>query len=75
MLHDLKQHDCDMITIGQYLQPSRYHLPVERFVPPAEFAGLKRYAEGLGFANVASAPMVRSSYHADLQAAGEAMDG
>ena len=75
VLHDLKQHDCDMITIGQYLQPSRYHLPVERFVPPAEFAGLKRYAERLGFANVASAPMVRSSYHADLQAAGEAMDG
>ena len=75
VLHDLQQHDCDMLTIGQYLQPSRYHLPVERFVPPAEFAELKRYAERLGFANVASAPMVRSSYHADLQAAGEAMEG
>ena len=75
VLHDLQQHDCDMLTIGQYLQPSRYHLPVERFVPPAEFAELKRYAERLGFANVASAPMVRSSYHADLQAAGETLEG
>lgn len=71
VLHDLKEHGCDMVTIGQYLQPSRFHLKVERFVHPDEFEELKKYAESLGFANVASGPMVRSSYHADLQAAGE----
>ena len=60
-----------MLTLGQYLQPSRYHLQVERFVTPDEFAELGVYAESLGFKNVASAPMVRSSYHADLQAAGK----
>ena len=70
VLKDLKQHDCDMITIGQYLQPSRYHLPVERFVHPEEFIQIGQFANQLGFLNVASAPMVRSSYHADLQAAG-----
>ena len=73
VLHDLKEHGCDMITIGQYLQPSRYHLAVERFVHPEEFDELGRYAENLGFMNVASAPMVRSSYHADLQAMGETL--
>ena len=71
VLQDLRKHDCDMLTIGQYLQPSRYHLKVERFVPPDEFTDLGDYAKSLGFQNVASAPMVRSSYHADLQAAGE----
>jgi len=71
VLKDLRDHDCDMVTIGQYLQPSRYHLPVERFVHPDEFAELGLYAEGLDFKNVASAPMVRSSYHADLQASGK----
>ena len=60
-----------MLTLGQYLQPSRDHLPVERFVHPDEFAGLKDEAEGLGFRQVASGPLVRSSYHADLQAKGE----
>lgn len=70
VLQDLKAHACDMITIGQYLQPSRYHLPVERFVHPEEFIQIGQYANQLGFLNVASAPMVRSSYHADLQAAG-----
>ena len=73
VLHDLREHDCDMVTIGQYLQPSRYHLPVERYVHPEEFEELKQYAESLGFSNVASAPMVRSSYHADLQASGESI--
>jgi lipoyl synthase len=68
VLQDLRKHDCDMVTIGQYLQPSRYHLAVERFVHPDEFKELGEYAESLGFTNVASAPMVRSSYHADLQA-------
>ncbi len=71
VLQDLRKHDCDMLTLGQYLQPSRYHLQVERFVTPEEFTDLGHYAEKLGFTNVASAPMVRSSYHADLQAAGE----
>jgi lipoyl synthase len=73
VLEDLRNHNCDMVTIGQYLQPSRYHLPVERFVPPEEFEELRQYAEGLGFINVASAPMVRSSYHADLQASGKSI--
>ena len=70
VLCDLREHDCDMLTVGQYLQPSRYHLQVERFPKPDEFEQLGRYAEDLGFKNVASAPMVRSSYHADLQASG-----
>ena len=71
VLRDLKDHHCDMLTLGQYLQPSRYHLKVERFVHPDEFDELGDYANSLGFSNVASAPMVRSSYHADLQARGE----
>ncbi|MDB9751577.1 lipoyl synthase [Gammaproteobacteria bacterium] len=74
VLKDLKDNDCNMITIGQYLQPSRYHLPVERYVHPEEFEALRQFAEDLGFDNVASAPMVRSSYHADLQAVGESVD-
>ena len=68
---DLRQHGCDMLTLGQYLQPSRHHLPVERYVTPDEFTVLGERAKALGFANVASGPMVRSSYHADLQAAGQ----
>ncbi len=71
VLEDLREHQCDMLTIGQYLQPSNYHHPVERFVHPDEFASLAEFANELGFKNVASAPMVRSSYHADLQAAGK----
>jgi lipoic acid synthetase len=71
VLRDLRDHDCDMVTIGQYLQPSRHHLRVERFAAPEEFAELGRYAAEIGFVNVASGPMVRSSYHADLQAAGK----
>ncbi|MGB0637377.1 MAG: lipoyl synthase [Gammaproteobacteria bacterium] len=70
-LRDLRAHDCDMITLGQYLQPSRSHLAVERFVTPEEFSELGRYAKSLGFRNVASGPLVRSSYHADLQASGK----
>ncbi|MGH8509733.1 MAG: lipoyl synthase [Gammaproteobacteria bacterium] len=72
-LRDLRAHACDMLTLGQYLQPSRYHLPVERFVAPEEFRALGDYARGLGFSRVASGPMVRSSYHADRQARGEAV--
>lgn len=71
VLNDLREHKCDMLTLGQYLQPSRYHLPVERYVSPEEFYDLGQYATSLGFTNVASAPMVRSSYHADLQAMGK----
>ena len=67
VLHDLKDHNCDMITLGQYLQPSRNHLPVERYITPQEFDQLRVFGEELGFAHVASGPMVRSSYHADLQ--------
>ena len=67
-LRDLREHDCDMLTLGQYLQPSRDHLPVARYVTPDEFDSLAATAKQLGFASVASAPLVRSSYHADLQA-------
>ncbi len=71
VLADLSAHSCDMLTLGQYLQPSRAHLPVERFVTPDEFKDLGEFARGLEFSNVASGPLVRSSYHADLQAAGQ----
>lgn len=68
VMQDLRDHDCNMLTLGQYLQPSREHLPVKRYVTPDEFAELAELADSMGFANVASGPMVRSSYHADLQA-------
>lgn len=71
VMKDLRAHDVDMLTIGQYLQPSKDHHPVMRFVTPAEFKELGQIAEEMGFVNVASGPMVRSSYHADKQAAGE----
>ncbi len=71
VLQDLRAAGCDMLTLGQYLQPSLDHLPVERFVHPDEFDRLGAIARALGFTSVASGPMVRSSYHADLQAAGE----
>ncbi len=73
VLDDLRAHDVNMLTLGQYLQPSRHHLPVARFVTPEEFDELGDYARSLGFSNVASGPMVRSSYHADMQAQGEAV--
>ena len=69
VMRDLRAHNCDMLTLGQYLQPSRDHLPVERFVHPDEFAELARLGMEMGFSHVASGPMVRSSYHADQQAA------
>ncbi|CAB1277064.1 lipoyl synthase [Candidatus Nitrosacidococcus tergens] len=71
VMKDLRDHQCDMLTIGQYLQPSRYHLAVQRFVTPEEFHELGKKARAMGFSRVASGPMVRSSYHADMQAAGE----
>jgi lipoic acid synthetase len=73
VLRDLRAHGCDMLTVGQYLQPSRHHLPVKRFWEPGEFESIGDYARGLGFTSVASGPLVRSSYHADLQAAGESV--
>ncbi|MDH5355425.1 MAG: lipoyl synthase [Gammaproteobacteria bacterium] len=70
VLRDMRAHGVNMLTLGQYLQPSRDHLAVERYVTPDEFHELGQYAESIGFDQVASAPMVRSSYHADLQAEG-----
>ena len=70
VLKDLKRHGVSMLTLGQYLQPSKTHLPVQRFVTPVEFEELADIATELGFAQVASGPMVRSSYHADQQAQG-----
>ncbi len=71
VMADLRAHDVEMITLGQYLQPSRYHLPVARYVPPQEFDHFAELGNKMGFTNVASGPLVRSSYHADKQAAGE----
>ncbi|QSR42439.1 lipoyl synthase [Aeromonas dhakensis] len=71
VLKDLRDHGVNMLTLGQYLQPSRHHLPVKRYVPPAEFDELKDVAMELGFSHAACGPFVRSSYHADLQAKGE----
>jgi lipoic acid synthetase len=70
VMRDLRAHDVDMLTIGQYLQPSGHHLSVERYVPPEQFAEFERQAYEMGFKNAACGPMVRSSYHADRQAAG-----
>ena len=67
VMHDMREHDIDMITLGQYLQPSRDHLPIDRFVHPDEFDEYRQIAEQLGFKSVASGPLVRSSYHADKQ--------
>ena len=68
VMRDLRAHDVDMLTIGQYLQPSKSHLPVLRYAHPDEFAMFEREAKAMGFVNAACGPMVRSSYHADLQA-------
>ena len=70
-LKDLRAHDVEMVTLGQYLQPSRFHLPVSRYVTPEEFKQFGELAREFGFTNSASGPLVRSSYHADKQAAGE----
>lgn len=71
VLKEMRAHDIDMLTIGQYLQPSRDHLPVARYVEPAEFDEYAAYARELGFKHAACGPLVRSSYHADKQAHGE----
>jgi lipoyl synthase len=71
VLKDMREHDIDMLTIGQYLQPSKDHLPVDRYVHPDEFDEYTRIAEELGFKRAACGPLVRSSYHADKQTHGE----
>jgi len=70
VMRDLREHDVDMLTIGQYLQPSPHHLPVERYVPPETFTHYEEQAVKLGFRHAAVGPLVRSSYHADRQAHG-----
>ena len=70
VMRDMRAHGINMLTLGQYLQPSAHHLPVQRYVTPEEFDRLRVLGEQMGFVHVASGPMVRSSYHADLQAKG-----
>ena len=71
VMKDCRRYNVDMLTLGQYLQPSRDHLPVDRYVHPDEFEALAEEARALGFKRVASGPLVRSSYQADQQAAGK----
>jgi lipoic acid synthetase len=68
VMRDMRDHNIEMLTIGQYLQPSAHHLPVTRYVTPAEFDALRDLGLQMGFKNVASGPLVRSSYQADIQA-------
>jgi lipoic acid synthetase len=68
LMHDLVEHGCDILTIGQYLQPTKNHLPVDRFVTPDEFNMYKEEGLKIGFKIVESSPLVRSSYHADKHA-------
>jgi len=68
VMRDLRAHDVEMLTIGQYLAPSGHHLPVTRYVHPDVFRMYEREAAAMGFTNAACAPLVRSSYHADMQA-------
>ena len=68
VMQDMRENDVDMLTIGQYLQPTNSHLPVARYVTPEQFAEYKKQAQQMGFKNAAVGAMVRSSYHADMQA-------
>jgi lipoic acid synthetase len=68
VMRDLRAHEVDMLTVGQYLQPSPHHLPVARYVEPGIFKVFQGEADALGFKHAAIGPMVRSSYHADRQA-------
>lgn len=68
VMRDMRAHDIDMITIGQYLAPSGHHLPVRRYVTPDQFKQFEKEAYELGFTHAAVGAMVRSSYHADQQA-------
>ena len=67
-MRDLREHDVEMLTIGQYLQPTRGHLPVLRYVEPARFRQFEQEALAMGFRHAAVGALVRSSYHADKQA-------
>lgn len=67
-MRDLRAHDCDIVTIGQYLRPTLEHLPVDRFYDPAEYQAFRDYGRELGFRHVEAGPLVRSSYHAEEQA-------
>jgi lipoic acid synthetase len=73
VMRDLRAHRVDIVTIGQYLQPTERHLELDRWVTPEEFAGLRDRGQALGFASVFAGPLVRSSYHADEQAAAAAV--
>ena len=75
VLDDLREHDCDLLTVGQYLRPSLKHLPIERFWHPDEFAEIADYAHAIGFRHAESGPLVRSSYHAADQASAAAPAG
>lgn len=68
VMREMRSHDCDMLTLGQYMRPSQHHLPVERYVTPDEFERYRDFGLSIGFSHVESGPMVRSSYHADMQA-------
>jgi len=70
VMRDLRAHDVDMLTIGQYLQPSGHHIPLTRYVTPEQFSIFEAEAMAMGFKHAACGPMVRSSYHADQQAQG-----
>jgi lipoic acid synthetase len=65
VMRDLRAHRVDILTLGQYLRPSLKHLPIIRYIPPAEFDEYRRAGMGMGFAHVEAGPLVRSSYHAD----------
>jgi lipoic acid synthetase len=75
VFRDLRDLGCDILTLGQYLQPTKGHLPVDRYVPPEEFAALGDVARGYGFRHVESGPLVRSSYHAWSQVPSEPAPG
>jgi lipoic acid synthetase len=64
LLRDIRAHNVDIVTIGQYLRPSPQHLPIERYVPPDEFREYAHIGREMGFRNLYSGPLVRSSYHA-----------
>ncbi|OAJ70583.1 lipoyl synthase [Methylobacillus sp. MM3] len=74
VMRDLRAHNVDMLTLGQYLQPSAHHLPVLRFVTPDRFKWFEEQALAMGFTQAACGPMVRSSYHADQQAHGAILE-
>jgi lipoic acid synthetase len=68
VMRDLRDHGCDIVTIGQYLRPSLQHLPVERYYAPEEFDELKAFGREIALPHVEAGPLVRSSYHAEKQA-------